>query len=153
MRLTTLTLIAGLTMPLPALSDTTELAHEYVNLPGVQQLFDDMFSPEALAAQFRLGVPPEIQLTDDKLSRIGDILSVEMNKLRPEMTNYMIASMADVFSEDELSALIAFYSSEHGASAMRKMQPYMADVMAQLVPRMGAMQQAVLPQIIELMQE
>ena len=153
MRLITLSLVASLLMPLPALADTKALAHEYANLPGVQQLFEDMFSSEALAAQFRLGVPAEIEISDEKLSRIGDVLSIEMNKLRPEMTDYMITSMADAFSEDELSALIEFYSSEHGASAMRKMQPYMADVMAQLMPRMGAMQQAVLPQIIEIMQE
>ena len=153
MRLTTLSLITALTLPLPALADTTSLAREYAELPGVQLMFDDIFSPEHLGSQFKLGLPPGMEISEDKLSRIASIMSVEMNKLRPEMTEYMITSMAEIFSEDELSALITFYSSEHGAAAMRKMQPFMADVMAQLMPRMGEMQQAVLPQIIEIMQE
>ncbi len=153
MRLTTLSLVAALMLPLPALADTATLAQDYANLPAVQQMFDDMFSPEALAQQFKASVPPGTNVPEDKLSRIGALMSTEMNKLRPEMTRIMVSGMADVFTEEELSALIAFYSSEHGESAMRKMQPFMASIMGQLAPRMTEMQQATLPKIIAIMQE
>ena len=50
------------------------------------------------------------------------------------------SAMLKTFSTDELNALADFYSSKHGASAMAKFGPYMAEVMP---PLMQEVQRAV----------
>lgn len=140
------------TSPLAA-QDLRALAAEYADLPEVQMMWDDVFSPTFLAQQFRLGVPPEIEIPEDKLARIGEVLAAQMELLRPELRDMMVSGMAAEFSAPELEALIAFYKSEHGASVMTKMQPFMANYTAQMMPRMQAMQEAVLPEIIAIVEE
>ncbi|RME18825.1 MAG: DUF2059 domain-containing protein [Alphaproteobacteria bacterium] len=154
MRILPLALAAGLALAAPAFADeATDLARQYAEMPAVQGMFDDVFSPEAMAQQFRAGLPADMTISDDQLARVGGILSGMLDKLRPQLTEIMISSMASQFSPAEISALIDFYASEHGAAVMRKMQPYMQDVMAQFMPLMQAEQQQVLPQIIDIMKE
>jgi len=133
--------------------DREALARQYVNLPEVQYMMTDMFSPTTLANQFAASLPPSVPLSADKKRRIGVLMSDAMNDLRPAFERQMIAGTAETFSAAELRALIDFYSSEHGASAMRKMAPYMTRIMAQLQPEMHAMQLKVLPQIKEILSE
>ena len=127
-------------------SPTLALAQEYANLPGVQGMMDEMSSPQAMAAQFGTQLPPNVQLSPEQQLQIGGILSGVMQELRPRMTELMISGSAETFTANELEALIAFYSSEHGASVMTKMQPFMLGVMAKIGPEMQQAQQAVLPQ-------
>lgn len=133
--------------------DTTELARQYTNMPEVQNMITEMFSPETLSAQMVASLPPGVTMTATQQSRIGQVMSVAMNELRPRLEEIMISGSAETFSADELKALIAFYSSEHGGAVMSKMSPFMASVMGGLAPEMQEMQAKLMPQIIEIMQE
>ncbi|WP_136443943.1 DUF2059 domain-containing protein [Pacificoceanicola onchidii] len=135
-----------------AAQDSMALAQEYTNLPSVQQMMDDLFSPQAMAAQVKATLPPQVTVTEAQLAEIGAVMSGALNGLRPELESTMTEVTADVFTVDELTVLIDFYKSEHGASIMAKMQPMMQQVMARLGPDMQAMQQAVTPQIVKILQ-
>jgi hypothetical protein len=127
--------------PAAMAQDVQSLAEEYVRMPEVQQMMSEMFSPASMAAQFKAGLPAGMTLTDSQSERIGILMSETMTQFRPRMEELMISSSAKHFSADELQALIDFYKSEHGAAVMAKMQPYMQDFMAQIMPdMMSAMQ-------------
>ena len=107
---------------------------------SVQNIFaNDSKEARTLAAERYLAVVPISQLLDDTFR--------EMSKSLPEairegfVAQMRIVVRADVleaatraslvrhFTVDELNAMAEFYSSPHGASAMRKFGAYMADVM------------------------
>jgi len=107
---------------------------------SVQNIFaNDSKEARAQAAERYLAVVPISQLLDDTFR--------EMSKSLPEalregfVAQMRIVVRADVleaatraslvrhFTVDELNAMAEFYSSPHGASAMRKFGAYMADVM------------------------
>ena len=137
----------------PALADDRlDLAQQYTQLPGVQSMIDDMFSPETMSAQVRATLPPGLNLSEGKMARIGQLLSREMNKIRPDLEAIMTTTSAEQFTAEELEALIAFYSTEHGASVMSKMPAMMQNVMAQLAPQMQIMQQNTAGEIAAIMQ-
>lgn len=136
-----------------AAQDTTALAQQYVNMPQVQQMVTDMFAPDAMGAQVVSSLPPNMSVTPDQQQRIGAVMSEAMNNLRPRMEELMVSGSADVFSAEELQALIDFYGSEHGAAVMSKMQPFMASIMGKLQPEMQALQAQVGPKIVEILQE
>jgi hypothetical protein len=129
--------------PAAMAQDVQALAEEYVRMPEVQNMITEMFSPASMAAQFKMGLPPGMELTDSQSERIGQLMSDTMNQFRPKMEELMISSSAKHFTVEELQALIDFYKSEHGASVMAKMQPYMQDFMAQMMPDMMTAMQAV----------
>lgn len=133
--------------------DANDLARQYVNLPAVQQMMTDMFTPEILASQFKAGLPESANVSDEKALRIGKLMAEGLVQIRPKLETMMVEGSARVFSAPELLALIDFYSSEHGAMVMAKMQPFMQTIMVELGPEMQAMQQAILPEIIKIMQE
>jgi hypothetical protein len=132
--------------------DTTALAEQYTNMAPVQNMITTMFSPEAMGNQIALSLPPTISLSDEQKGEIGVLMSTAMNELRPRLQELMISSTAQTFTAPELEALIGFYGSEHGASIMTKMQPLMANVMAELAPEMQAMQAKVGPDIVRIIQ-
>jgi hypothetical protein len=107
---------------------------------SVQNIFaNDSKEARTQAAERYLAVVPISQLLDDTFR--------EMSKSLPEViregfvAQMRIVVRADVleaatraslvrhFTVDELNAMAEFYSSPHGASAMRKFGAYMADVM------------------------
>ena len=107
---------------------------------SVQNIFaDDTKEARIQAAERYLAAVPISQLLEDTFR--------EMSKSLPEaIREGFIAQMrifvrADIleaatrvslvrhFTVDELNAMTEFYSSPHGASAMRKFGAYMADVM------------------------
>ena len=142
-----------LAAPLQAQTDeTTALAEEYVAMPEIQRMIDDMFSPESMAGQFKNGLPPNVQLSPEQETEIGEILSGVMVGLRPKVEDQMVVSSAKIFTAEELTALMEFYKSEHGASVMAKMQPYMQDTMSVMMPQINGAIQGVMPQIMEIMQ-
>jgi len=147
------TIGAALVRPFPAMADeaTEKLAQEYVNMPEVQRMIDDMFSPEAMGAQMAGQLPPGFEVDDEKRMKIGKLMSDGMQSLRPKMQELMASNAAEVFSEEELQALIDFYGSEHGAAVMAKMQPFFQKTMAELAPDMREMQKSVVPQIMEIL--
>ncbi len=129
------------------------LARQYVSMPEVRQPMTDMFSPKAVGAQVAASLPPGVKLTDDQIARIGTLMSNALNNLRPRLEELMISGSAETFSTDELQALIDFYRSEHGATIMTKMTPFMTNVMVKLGPEMQAMQQQIMSQTLEMLQE
>ncbi|WP_167767002.1 DUF2059 domain-containing protein [Jannaschia formosa] len=145
-------LCLALAAPAWAQDDTRALAEEYVALPGVQVVMDEMFAPEALVAQFMSQIPPTVEVSEAKQARIGALMSEALGSLRPELEAAMIESSAATFTAPELEALIAFYETEEGASVMTKMQPMMADFLARMGPRLTEMQQGIVPEVIAILQ-
>ncbi|WP_298492452.1 DUF2059 domain-containing protein [uncultured Maritimibacter sp.] len=133
--------------------DVTEAARAYAELPAVQRQIDEMFAPDMVAQFFRAGVPASVVISPDQMVRIGAILSEAMLEKKPEVMNVMVAQMSTLFTVEEIEALTDFYESDTGASAMAKMQPYMQGVMVSMTEVMGPVQQAVLPDIIEILEE
>ena len=107
---------------------------------SVQNIFaDDTKEARIQAAERYLAAVPISQLFEDTFR--------EMSKSLPEairegfIVQMRIVVRADIleaatraslirhFTVDELNAMTEFYSSPHGASAMRKFGAYMADVM------------------------
>lgn len=140
-----------LASPLGA-QDITQLAQDYVNMPEIQTMMADMFAPDAVLAQFKASLPASIELNSDQETRIGALLSNAMLEMKPQLEGLMIDGLTEHFSADEIAALIDFYSSEHGASVMTKMQPFMQDVLAQLAPQLNSTMQDVSPRIVEIIQ-
>lgn len=140
----------ALSPPLLA-QDMRALAEEYIQMPEVQQMITEMFAPETMAAQFKVSLPPGTAVTDDQALKIGALMSGVMNGMRPKVETLMIESSARHFTVDELQALIDFYKSEHGASIMAKMQPYMQDVMSTMMPEMMTAMAEIGPEINEVM--
>ncbi|MEO0357361.1 MAG: hypothetical protein AAF386_03515, partial [Pseudomonadota bacterium] len=62
---------------------TQELAEEYANLPAVQNMMTELFSPEAMRQQMVASVPPSVPITDSQLRRIGVVMSNAMIALQP----------------------------------------------------------------------
>ena len=151
-RLVFAAVIALLTAPAFA-QDKNELAIQYVNMPQIQSMMTEMFSPTAMGDRIAAGLPPSIVLNDDKKQRIGVLMSEAMGELRPKLEALMVTGIADTFSAGELQALIDFYSSEHGASVMAKLPPFMTRVMGQLQPDMQALGVKVGPDIARILQE
>nr|WP_254445079.1 DUF2059 domain-containing protein [Ruegeria atlantica] len=134
-------------------ADNKALAENYVNLPEVQLMMDNMFTPESAAAQFASSLPPNITITDDQLQRIGILMSDTLQEIRPKLEQQMIDSSAEVFTAEELTALIEFYSSEHGAAIMSKMQPLMQSAMSGIAGDMQRATQQITPELTKIMQE
>ncbi|MEC7764637.1 MAG: DUF2059 domain-containing protein [Pseudomonadota bacterium] len=138
----------------PALSrDLRDLAEDYATLPQVQAMWDDALSPLHLANQFRLNVPLSVDVSSDQMDRIGDLLAREMTALRPMMEAVMVDRLTDMFTAEELEALVEFYQSEHGASVMQKMPMFTTLYSAELAPMMQAAQREVAPEIARIMAE
>ncbi|MEP3633104.1 MAG: DUF2059 domain-containing protein [Shimia thalassica] len=134
-------------------SDVESLAREYVAMPQVQQMMEDMFSPSSMAAQMTAALPAHVQLTDEQVQKIGTIMSKNMIELKPKLEEIMYRSSIATFDAEELRALIDFYSSETGASVMAKMQPFMQTTMTELAPEIQSVQQKIVPEIAKILQE
>ena len=121
-----------------------ELAEQYTALPAVQQMMTEMFSPEASAAQFKATLPQGFEITDDQLLRVGEVMSGVLLGLQPRMVELQNAAIAEVFTEEEISAMLEFHSTDIGAQILIKTQPMFTAVMSDLTPAiveaMGAKQ-------------
>ncbi|MEJ6392075.1 DUF2059 domain-containing protein [Gymnodinialimonas sp. 2305UL16-5] len=115
---------------------TAELAQEYADLPAVQEMMSAMFSPEASAQQLAATLPPGMTLTDEQMSEIGVIISEELIDFQPRLETLMVEAMAETFTEEEIQAMIDFYSTEIGASILIQTQPMFTNIMTQLGPEM-----------------
>lgn len=123
-------------------------AERYVNLPAVRGMMDQLLSGPSLASMATANLPAAINLSDAQMARIGAILSDEIKPFEPQIRQAMISSAVRNFTADELGALIDFYLSEHGASVMTKMQPFMQDAMGQIAPVMSQVQRKAIPRIL-----
>jgi hypothetical protein len=140
-------LLAG---PAPAQdADRQALAQEYVDLPAVTSMMDSMFDPDTIIAQIKTAQPALNKLPYDKLRKIADIVSAELDSVRPDLTEAMRDKAAEHFTSDDLEALIAFYGSPAGASVLAKTQPFMQDVMTEIAPVMQASMGRMMQQLTQ----
>ena len=121
-------------------------AESYVRHPVTQSTLDSMISMDTL----RSGVVAQLQarnveLTSDQVERVSRILLEELDRLRPQLETLMIEATIETYSLEEVHAIIEFYSSEVGASAMMKIGKMMASfnqgavpLFRQLFERLGA---------------
>lgn len=118
--------------------DPNALAQDYMELPAVQAMLTDMFSPETMGTQFVESLPPGMNLSEEQVGAIGTILSEAMTEVRPDIETQMKAKSAEVFTAPEMQAMIEFYSSDLGASILQKTSTFMTATMAELNPRIMA---------------
>ncbi|GFE66008.1 DUF2059 domain-containing protein [Litoreibacter roseus] len=143
----TTTLAAALLCATPLFAqdeERLEAARAYVESDVQQKLMTDMLSPEMIMAQMG---PALQQVPTEQLEIITNIVSEEVNRIRPAMEQAMIQGAATTFSLEEIEALTAFYSSPLGASAMSKMTPFMQSTMGTLQPELQAMQSQVMQRV------
>ncbi len=129
---------------------TQKLAREYVDLPGVQKMLDDMLSPDAIAAQIAAKMPANAKIDNVKMRRISTVIHDELTAIRPRMEKVMTENVAEAFSAEELQALIDFYQSPHGSSIMAKMQPLFQNVLIELGPELQNSQRKMRLKIDEI---
>lgn len=148
-------LLFALFAALPASAQSPEAldaAKRYLETPGMREMIDSMSSPEMMTQGILSSLPPNMEVTDEQVTRIGEIMSEAFSAIQPEMERIMLESTARHFTVEEIEAMIEFYSSDIGASVMSKMQPYMQDSMQQMIPQLTQVQQQVMPQIVEIIQ-
>lgn len=136
-----------------AAQDTRALAEAYVALPPMQAIIDQMFAPDVLRAQFLAVLPGSETLPADKLDQIVALTSEAYSARLPQIIEIMIDSSSAVFSEEELKALIAFYSTEAGAATVRKSPMVMKDVATRLTQTIREVQIETVPKIEAILQE
>jgi hypothetical protein len=132
--------------------DIDSLAQDYMELPAVQGMLSDMFSPETMGAQFVASLPTDMNLSDAQVSAVGQIMSEAMGDVRPEMETLMQQQSAEVFSAEELQAMIDFYSSDLGASILQKNTVFFTATMAELNPKIMAAVQRRQADIMQVLQ-
>ncbi len=126
----------AITPTLAAAQADEALVREYAALPAVQQMMAAMMSPEAATAQLEATLPPGLELSDEQLTQIGLIMSEELVDFQPRMEVLMIDAMIESFTNEEVQAMIDFYSSDVGASILLRTQPMFTSIMATMAPEL-----------------
>jgi hypothetical protein len=116
-------------------SEKLELAHRFVGLVQPEDMGHAM--AESLSGLFPSadGLPPE------KARAVQETMSEMMQEYMPALFKAMAPVYADIFTLQELQALVAFYESDVGRSMVRKSY--------EATPRVTAVAQQVLPSVIE----
>ncbi len=131
----------------------TELARQYVALPGVQAMLREMFAPEAMYQQVRNTFPKNVKISNSKKRRIGKVLSQGMMQILPAMNKTLAREAARSFTKAELKAMIAFYSTPEGASILSKTTSLTTRSIARMAPNIEAVKRAVTPAIIRILKD
>lgn len=112
----------------------------------IDRMTDQMKQMAAQMAGFSADLPPEKRARAEATQ--GKIMALGM-----EMTKALIAKMdtiyADVFTEAELKALKAFYSSPEGTSAQLKQ----AEVAQRMMPLVQELQRGLMPKVQQIIAE
>ena len=137
---------------LPAKADPAKLAlaREVIAVMKADRMFDAMSAQMKQSAAQITAVPadasPEVRQKATDLQ--GKIVELSMTAAK-EMVAKMDQVYADVYSESELKAMKAFFSSPEGSSMLAK-QP---QIMAHVMPLVQDMQRDLLPKIRKLVEE
>ena len=125
------------------------LAREVISALQADKMIDGMLAQvkQMAAAQSSAGpdATPEQKAKAEKLQ--SDIMDLTMNAAK-KMVSQMDQLYADVYSEADLKAMKAFFSSPEGQSMINK-QP---QLMQRMMPLVEKMQQELMPQIQTLTQ-
>ena len=121
-------------------------AQEYLENPVTQQLMDDMMSADMVMMQMRASLP---DMPPEDLQKASRIIEEALSSVRGDMEAAMVEAATASFTLQELTALNEFYSSREGASAMTKMQPFMADYIQRVSPAIQQMQMQIMRRMAE----
>lgn len=139
---------------LPVGADTKrDLAEDYIEMPAIQNMIDEMFSPETMKVQFEAGLPASVTFSEDQIDKVAVLLSSALQDLKPQIEAAMLESTVRVFSEDEISSMIAFYSTENGEMIMAKMSTFFADYMKDIGPEIQKTNVRLMPEIQKILSE
>lgn len=126
------------------------LAHEAIAAMHADKMLDGMaaqmkqmavqMSPQAATA-----TPEQRQKAEELQGKIMDLSMTEAKGLIAKMD----AIYAEVYSEAELKAMVAFFTSPEGQSMMAK-QP---QVMTHIMPLVQDMQRSLMPKVKQLVEE
>lgn len=126
------------------------LAREVISALQADKMIDGMLNQmKQMAAQSTVVPPdatPEQKAKAEKVQ--NDIMELSMNAAK-KMITQMDQLYAEVYSEDDLKAMKAFFTSESGKSMISK-QP---QLMEKMMPMMQQMQKELMPQIQALTQQ
>ncbi len=126
------------------------LAREVITAMQADKLIDRMTGQMKQMAAQMSGYAPDMPA--DKRARAEATQSKIMD-LSMEMSKTLLSKMdtiyADVFTEPELKAMKAFYSSPEGASAQLKQ----AEVAQRMMPLVQELQRGLMPKIQQIMAE
>jgi hypothetical protein len=135
----------------PNMQARLDAARIYVEGPAMAEMFDQMFSGDALQAQMRMMVPTDVD--QSTLERMTTILSEELAAIRPEMTAAMVEAAADTFTLAELQAANAFYETPAGRGMASKTSAFQVEVMPALSPTMQKLQERIFARASEIENE
>ena len=126
------------------------LAHEVIAAMKAEKMFDGMAAQmKQMASQMMTtaaaGTPEQRKKAEELQGKIMD-LSMSAAK---EMIAKMDQVYAEVYSETELNAMKAFFTSREGQSMLAK-QP---QIMAHIMPLVQEMQRDLVPKIQQLVQD
>lgn len=125
-----------------------EAAQRYIETPAVQDMMNEMFSPDAVKAM-QASLVPAGSSTEAQREAAATIISEELKGVLPELERVMVNATAESFTLVEIEALVAFYGSPEGRSIMKKFQPYMQQSFRQLGPVLQVMQQTIVRRVRE----
>lgn len=116
-------------------SERLDLAYRFVALMQVEDM------AKAMEESF-IGLFPTTEGMDpDDARAVEETMSEMMQEYMPALFKAMAPVYADIFTLEELRALVAFYESDVGRSMVRKSY--------EAAPRIGVVAQTVLPPVLE----
>ena len=116
-------------------SERLDLAYRFVALMQVEDM------AKAMEESF-IGLFPATEGMDpDDARAVEETMSEMMQEYMPALFKAMAPVYADIFTLEELRALVAFYESDVGRSMVRKSY--------EAAPRIGVVAQTVLPPVLE----
>jgi hypothetical protein len=100
------------------------LASKLVQLSGVARVFDDVLPTIAEQSKNEfIRANPQMQLG---IIAIVDKIAIQMVARRPELDSFLARIWASAFSDEEMQALIDFYSSDAGKKFAARMPAMLA---------------------------
>lgn len=147
--LTILALTCVFLGPTAALAQPTTKGLALARRMAVSMHVEETMAPmlrAVLHQQVDMIVAQRTSLTDQQRTMLSGALGETMDEVlgggfMSEVMEKLIPAYAEVYSEDELQALVDFYESPMGQRVLRKMPlmgPAAAKVMAELTPKMQA---------------
>lgn len=130
-----------------------ELAQQYKSLSAVQEMMTAMFSPDASAVQLRASLPPGFPITDDQALRAGEVTSGVLMDRKPKIEALQVEAIDEVFTEEEINAMMEFHSSEVGAQILIRTQPMFQRGKSELTPQIVQAMADKQPEIQQILSE
>jgi hypothetical protein len=136
--------------PLPSPAQV-ELARKVIKATQMDRMFDQMSAQMQQMAAQSMGLAASNQTPAQKEAAtkyMGEVMKLSMDSAKTLMADFDLI-FAEVYSEAELKAMLAFYESAEGKSMLQK-QP---QIMQHLMPLIQTMQKDLMPKIQQITQK